>query len=123
MGSEMCIRDSHAGAAAGAAGFAAGGGAGAALAAPPAHAAAHGGAHGGAGHQFDPLFIEDPLAPGNNVGRNCFRIGLILRTWGDALAALTAALDLDEQGDESTAPLGLLSYMVSLREEGEHGVA
>ena len=24
--------------------------------------------------KFDPLFIEDPLSPGNNVGRNCFRI-------------------------------------------------
>lgn len=24
--------------------------------------------------QFDPLFIEDPLTPGNNVGRNCFRV-------------------------------------------------
>jgi hypothetical protein len=23
---------------------------------------------------YDPLFIEDPLAPANNVGRNCFRI-------------------------------------------------
>lgn len=23
---------------------------------------------------FDPLFIEDPLRPENNVGRNCFRI-------------------------------------------------
>ena len=23
---------------------------------------------------FDPLFIEDPLRPDNNVGRNCFRI-------------------------------------------------
>lgn len=25
-------------------------------------------------YKFDPLFIEDPLAPGNNVGRNCFRV-------------------------------------------------
>lgn len=24
--------------------------------------------------KFDPLFIEDPLEPRNNVGRNCFRI-------------------------------------------------
>ena len=24
-------------------------------------------------YRFDPLFIEDPLALGNNVGRNCFR--------------------------------------------------
>ena len=23
-------------------------------------------------YKFDPLFVEDPLSPGNNVGRNCF---------------------------------------------------
>ena len=23
---------------------------------------------------FDPLYVEDPLRPSNNVGRNCFRI-------------------------------------------------
>ena len=25
-------------------------------------------------HWFDPLYIEDPLRPSNNVGRNCFRV-------------------------------------------------
>ncbi len=25
-------------------------------------------------HKFDPVYIEDPLRPANNVGRNCFRI-------------------------------------------------
>ena len=29
--------------------------------------------HTGVPYSFDPLFIEDPLALGNNVGRNCFR--------------------------------------------------
>ena len=23
---------------------------------------------------FDPLYVEDPLRPSNNVGRNCFRV-------------------------------------------------
>jgi hypothetical protein len=33
--------------------------------------------------QFDPLFIEDPLTPGNNVGRNCFRIFQVQKVWSD----------------------------------------
>ena len=36
---------------------------------------------------------------------------------------LTPSVSAGRRDDESTAPLGLLSYMVSLREEGEHGVA
>mmetsp|Transcript_41509 Transcript_41509/g.66695 ORF Transcript_41509/g.66695 Transcript_41509/m.66695 type:complete len:1210 (-) Transcript_41509:407-4036(-) len=35
-------------------------------------------------HRFDPIFIDDPLLPGNNVGRNCFRIAAIQRAWMDA---------------------------------------
>jgi DNA polymerase sigma len=46
--------------------------------------------------QFDPLYIEDPLQPGNNVGRNCFRVYLIQRVWSDALRALTSTLDQDD---------------------------
>ena len=37
-------------------------------------AAAADGAHHGRASWFDPLYIEDPLRPSNNVGRNCFRI-------------------------------------------------
>jgi hypothetical protein len=44
-------------------------------------------------YRFDPLFIEDPLALGNNVGRNCFRIVQIQKAWSDAHAALVAAVD------------------------------
>jgi len=44
-------------------------------------------------YKFDPLFIEDPLCTGNNVGRNCFRIFQIQRAWSDAFKDLTAALD------------------------------
>jgi len=39
-------------------------------------------------HRFDPLWIEDPLNPTNNVGRNCFRIRQILRSLARAADAL-----------------------------------
>ena len=39
-------------------------------------------------HKFDPLHIEDPLLPTNNVGRNCFRINYILRACSDALSKI-----------------------------------
>mmetsp|Transcript_41965 Transcript_41965/g.97142 ORF Transcript_41965/g.97142 Transcript_41965/m.97142 type:complete len:1361 (-) Transcript_41965:109-4191(-) len=70
-------------------------------------------AHGEAGVvcQFDPLFIEDPLCKGNNAGRNCFRIITILKTWSDALAALTRAVDMDSFG---TNKRPLLAAMMSL---------
>jgi len=35
--------------------------------------------------------VEDPVAPSNNVGRNCFRIRQIQRVFGAAHRALTAA--------------------------------
>lgn len=41
-------------------------------------------------HRFDPLWIEDPLNPTNNVGRNCFRIRQIQRALAHAADALTA---------------------------------
>jgi len=42
-------------------------------------------------HRFDPLWIEDPLNPTNNVGRNCFRIRQIQRSLARAAEALTAS--------------------------------
>lgn len=45
-------------------------------------------------HKFDPVFIEDPLNPSNNVGRNCFRIMQIRRAFSAAhLALLSASRD------------------------------
>lgn len=54
-------------------------------------------AHNTAAHlarafHFDPIYIEDPLSPGNNVGRNCFRIAQIQRAWSDAFASLSEAI-------------------------------
>ena len=44
---------------------------------------------------FDPLFVEDPLRPESNVGRNSFRINQIQRVFSDAHRALTATLEWD----------------------------
>jgi hypothetical protein len=44
---------------------------------------------------FDPLFVEDPLSSGNNVGRNAFRIFQVQRAFSDAHRALVASLEWD----------------------------
>lgn len=46
-------------------------------------------------YTFDPLFVEDPLSVGNNVGRNAFRIIQVQRAFSDAHRALVAALEWD----------------------------
>jgi len=73
-------------------------------------------------HRFDPLWIEDPLNPTNNVGRNCFRlrqIQLSLARAADALTASEVSSQLREilriegpadgdAGEEADAPRGPL---------------
>lgn len=44
---------------------------------------------------FDPLYVEDPISLGNNVGRNSFRINQIQRALSDAHRALVASLEWD----------------------------
>ena len=46
-------------------------------------------------YTFDPLFVEDPLTTGNNVGRNAFRINQVQRAFSDAHRALVASLEWD----------------------------
>ena len=46
--------------------------------------------------QFDPLYIEDPLSPGNNIGRNTFRINTVLKAFGYAYSLLEAQLRRSE---------------------------
>ena len=48
-------------------------------------------------YTFDPLFVEDPLSYGNNVGRNAFRIFQVQRAFSDAHRALVASLEWDIQ--------------------------
>lgn len=46
-------------------------------------------------YTFDPLWVEDPLSDGNNVGRNAFRFLQVQRAFSDAHRALVAALEWD----------------------------
>ena len=53
--------------------------------------------------KFDPIWVEDPLNPGNNVGRNAFRIFQVQRAFSDAHRAMVASLEWDtnsEFGDD-----------------------
>jgi len=60
---------------------------------------------------FDPLFVEDPINCGNNIGRNSFRITSVKRAFSDAHRALQASLEwedmssLDFDGDVANYPL------------------
>lgn len=65
-------------------------------------------------HRFDPLWIEDPLNPTNNVGRNCFRIGQIQRSLARAADALTAS-------EASYQLRAILTVESSGPEHGEEG--
>ena len=49
--------------------------------------------------KFDPLFIEDPLERRNNVGRNCFRVFQVMRSFCDAFAASVEQLRRIECGE------------------------
>lgn len=67
--------------------------------------------------EFDPLFVEDPLSPGNNVGRNAFRFPQIQRSFSDAHRALLAALEWDHEStedlqDSSEYPYPLLNSLL-----------
>jgi DNA polymerase sigma len=49
-------------------------------------------------YKFDPLFIEDPLAFENNVGRNCFRIHQVQKLWSETHSALLQRIYEIERG-------------------------
>lgn len=60
--------------------------------------------------KFDPIWVEDPLNIGNNVGRNAFRIFQVQRAFSDAHRALVASLEWDinstnEFDDDGEYPL------------------
>ena len=65
-------------------------------------------------YTFDPLFVEDPLSMGNNVGRNTFRIFQVLRAFSDAHRALVASVEWDMQssGMEDDAEYSLLKCLL-----------
>eukprot|EP00979_Chaetoceros_neogracilis_P003109 scaffold530_cov223-Chaetoceros_neogracile.AAC.2 len=49
---------------------------------------------------FDPLYVEDPISIGNNVGRNSFRINQVQRAFSDTHRALVASLEWDMNGSD-----------------------
>jgi DNA polymerase sigma len=42
--------------------------------------------------KFDPLYVEDPLEPRNNVARNCFRVSQVQKLWTEAACAIVSNL-------------------------------
>ncbi|KAL6981731.1 hypothetical protein U1Q18_023354, partial [Sarracenia purpurea var. burkii] len=54
---------------------------------------------------IDPIYIDDPLFPTNNVGRNCFRIHQCIKAFADAYSSLENELTcLPNHGESNTRP-------------------
>jgi len=64
-------------------------------------------------YKFDPLFIEDPLDKGNNVGRNCFRVQQVQRVFCDAHKSLIDSMaGLEMHGFRDCESFSLLNLLV-----------
>ncbi|XP_050387104.1 uncharacterized protein LOC126803343 isoform X2 [Argentina anserina] len=66
------------------------------------------------GCSIDPIHIDDPLFPTNNVGRNCFRIHQCIKAFSEAYAILEtelASLPNDDDA-ESSPPYRLLPKII-----------
>lgn len=59
-------------------------------------------------YKFDPLFIEDPLAFENNVGRNCFRVHQVQKLWSETHSELLQRIYAIERGSSTGCLLDLL---------------
>ncbi|CAH1412155.1 unnamed protein product [Lactuca virosa] len=58
------------------------------------------------GYSIDPIYIDDPLYPANNVGRNCFRIHQCIKAFADAYSTLEdRLLSLTDNCDSSKLKL------------------
>lgn len=66
------------------------------------------------GLSFDPVHIDDPLYPTNNVGRNCFRIHQCIKAFADAYAVLENEQSqfLDNRPPTSLASFRLLEKII-----------
>lgn len=54
------------------------------------------------GYSIDPIYIDDPLFPANNVGRNCFRIHQCVKAFADAYSVMENELiSFPNDGDSS----------------------
>ncbi|KAF7825323.1 Non-canonical poly(A) RNA polymerase protein Trf4-1 isoform A [Senna tora] len=57
------------------------------------------------GCSIDPIHIDDPLFPTNNVGRNCFRIHQCIKAFSEAYSILEDELSfLNSDGDSCSRP-------------------
>jgi hypothetical protein len=57
--------------------------------------------YAGIQYKFDPLYIDDPLDRRNNVGRNCFRVYQVLRSFSEAYnQAMSLLRKLETTPDE-----------------------
>ncbi|KAI4370353.1 hypothetical protein MLD38_018713 [Melastoma candidum] len=57
------------------------------------------------GYSIDPIHIDDPLFPANNVGRNCFRIHQCIKAFAEAYSILEHELScLPRNGETCTEP-------------------
>lgn len=57
------------------------------------------------GYSIDPIHIDDPLFPTNNVGRNCFRIHQCIKAFSEAYSVLEKELAcLPDEGDTCSRP-------------------
>ncbi|KAJ9556582.1 hypothetical protein OSB04_011196 [Centaurea solstitialis] len=65
------------------------------------------------GYSIDPIYIDDPLFPANNVGRNCFRIHQCIKAFADAYSTLEDQLaSLTDNRDSSNGSLKLLPLII-----------
>ncbi|XP_030535309.1 uncharacterized protein LOC115744335 isoform X2 [Rhodamnia argentea] len=57
------------------------------------------------GYSIDPIHIDDPLFPMNNVGRNCFRVHQCIKAFAEAYSALKQELTcIQNNGDACSRP-------------------
>ncbi|XP_019159312.1 PREDICTED: uncharacterized protein LOC109156008 isoform X1 [Ipomoea nil] len=63
------------------------------------------------GYSIDPIYIDDPLFPTNNVGRNCFRIHQCIKAFADAYSTLESEITLLPSNDDSSARMPSLKLL------------
>ncbi|XP_078442965.1 nucleotidyltransferase family protein isoform X9 [Wolffia australiana] len=66
------------------------------------------------GHSIDPIHIDDPLCPTNNVGKNCFRIHQCIKAFADAYTTMDRQLSSlpDNNDSKGRMPFTLLRKII-----------
>ncbi|RAL46216.1 hypothetical protein DM860_016649 [Cuscuta australis] len=63
------------------------------------------------GCSIDPIYIDDPLFPTNNVGRNCFRIHQCIKAFADAYCTLENEITFVPTNGDTNAKLRSLKLL------------